>query len=86
MTMIAKARRRIPWKAVKRVAGVAFVVLVVVLIFRALGGIDWAKVWQGLKGYDARTLLPAAGPSTSRRSVVTSGDSDVGTGAFLLVS
>lgn len=47
MTMIAKARRRIPWKAVKRVAGVAFVVLVVVLIFRALGGIDWAKVWQG---------------------------------------
>lgn len=61
MTMIAKARRRIPWKAVKRVAGVAFVVLVAVLIFRALGGIDWAKVWQGLKGYDARTLLPAAG-------------------------
>lgn len=61
MTMIARARRRIPWHTVKRVAGAVFVVLVIVLIYRSLSGVDWGKVVQALKSYNAKTLLPAAG-------------------------
>lgn len=51
-------RHRIRWSIVKKVAGLAFVALVIFLIYRSLSGIDWSQVMQALKRYDAATLLP----------------------------
>lgn len=54
-------RRGIRWSIVKRVLGIAFVALVVYLIYHSLSGVDWPEVWQALKRYNAITLLPVMG-------------------------
>lgn len=54
-------RRATRWSTVKRVAGIAFVAVVVYLIYHSLKGIDWPQVWQALQRYNAATLLPVSG-------------------------
>lgn len=54
-------RRGIRWSIVKRVLGIAFVAVVVYLIYRSLSGVDWPQVWQSLKAYNVATLLPVVG-------------------------
>ncbi|RZT31389.1 lysylphosphatidylglycerol synthase transmembrane domain-containing protein [Cupriavidus agavae] len=62
MTTTAHSRKRlVRWSLVKRVAGLAFVAIVVVLIWRSLSGIDWNEVLGALKSYRFITLLPAMG-------------------------
>lgn len=54
-------RRGKPWPMIRRVAVIAFVALVVYLIYHSLRGIDWAQVWQALTRYNVATLLPVMG-------------------------
>ncbi|MEN7529527.1 MULTISPECIES: YbhN family protein [unclassified Cupriavidus] len=56
-----RSKRQVRWSVAKRVAGLAFVAIVVVLIWRSLSGIDWNEVWGALKSYRFVTLLPAIG-------------------------
>lgn len=51
-------RRR--WALARRVLGVVFVALVVVLVIRKLSEVDWPQVWVTLREYEFRTLAPAA--------------------------
>src|SRR5690606_41499764 len=55
-----RTRRRSRWAQVRRILGIAFVALVVVLVVRKLAEVDWAEVWVTLQEYDYRTLTPAA--------------------------
>ncbi|WP_338084227.1 lysylphosphatidylglycerol synthase domain-containing protein [Cupriavidus gilardii] len=55
-----RTRRRSRWAQVRRILGIAFVALVVVLVVRKLAEVEWAEVWVTLQEYDYRTLTPAA--------------------------
>lgn len=54
------SRRRGRWALARRIVGAIFIALVVALVIRKLGEVDWAEVWITLKEYDYRTLTPAA--------------------------
>lgn len=48
------------WALARKILGVAFVALVLVMIVRKLGAIDWAEAFVTLRAYELRTLAPAA--------------------------
>ncbi|MBO9873003.1 UPF0104 family protein [Xanthomonas sp. D-93] len=59
----AHAMNRTHWRLLRRIAYLAFLALVAVLLVRAARTVDWAQVGTTLAGYDARTLAAAAGVS-----------------------
>ncbi|AMR81852.1 lysylphosphatidylglycerol synthase domain-containing protein [Cupriavidus nantongensis] len=54
-------RQHAHWPAWRRAIGILFIAAVLALIARKLGTIDWDAVLEALRGFNARTLLPAAG-------------------------
>ena len=60
-TLRRTLRRGIRWPVIRRVAGVAFAAVVVVLIYHSLKGVDWAQVWLALTRYNAATLASVMG-------------------------
>lgn len=63
--MVAQAlsaiRHHARWPMWRRALGILFIAAVLALIARKLGTIDWDAVLAALRGFDRRTLLPAAG-------------------------
>jgi uncharacterized membrane protein YbhN (UPF0104 family) len=55
------SRRRSRWALVRRVLGILFVSLVVVLIYRKMSTIDWSAVLTAVQSFQLRTLAPAFG-------------------------
>lgn len=54
-----RQRPRSRWALVRRVLGILFVSLVVVLIFRKMSTIDWSAVLTAVQSFQLRTLAPA---------------------------
>ncbi|RDK07373.1 lysylphosphatidylglycerol synthase domain-containing protein [Cupriavidus lacunae] len=58
---LSAIRQHAHWPAWRRAIGLLFIAAVLALIARKLGAIDWNAVLTALRGFNARTLLPAAG-------------------------
>lgn len=58
---LSAIRQHAHWPAWRRAIGLLFIAAVLALITRKLGTIDWAAVLEALRGFNARTLAPAAG-------------------------
>ena len=65
---LSAIRQHAHWPAWRRAIGILFIAAVLALIARKLGTIDWNAVLEALRGFNARTLLPAAGWHTASHS------------------
>ncbi|MGH8790079.1 MAG: lysylphosphatidylglycerol synthase domain-containing protein [Cupriavidus necator] len=59
-TTFSAIRQHAHWPAWRRAIGILFIAAVLALIARKLGTIDWDAVLAALRGFNARTLVPAA--------------------------
>lgn len=62
------------WPALRKWAGIAFVVLVLALIAKLASGMDWARAWQALQQLPALTLVAAAALAAASHGVYSTYD------------
>ncbi|HLL18631.1 MAG TPA: YbhN family protein, partial [Rubrivivax sp.] len=66
--------RRTWWPAVRKWGGIAFIVLVLLLVARLASDMDWARAWQSLKAMPGWTLLAAAAFAACSHAVYSTYD------------
>jgi glycosyltransferase 2 family protein len=62
------------WPAVRKWGGIAFIVLVLVLVAKLASGMDWARAWQALQQLPALTLLTGAALAAASHAVYSTYD------------
>jgi hypothetical protein len=62
------------WPAVRKWGGVAFILLVLVLVGKLASGMDWARAWQSLQALPGWTLLAGAGLAAASHAIYSTYD------------